>query len=96
MCFISKTLVKLSSKRALEAATYPTLPADQPLDEPHGVSPNRLGNGDEFQYIEPPFAALVLGHERLRPSQAVRQLLLSETCAFARFDHQRAECCLLR
>lgn len=47
---------------------------------------------DQFDDVDPAFAALNARHERLMALEPVRQVVLAQACAFARVDQRLAEC----
>jgi len=46
---------------------------------------------DQFDDVDPTFAALNARHERLMALEPFRQVVLAQTCAFARDDQRLAE-----
>lgn len=51
---------------------------------------------DQFDDVDPAFAAFEARHERLMALEPVRQVVLAQACAFARVDQRLAECHLSR
>ena len=45
----------------------------------YGIGAKRAGNGDEFDDVEAPLAALIFGDERLRLTELLGQRLLPDT-----------------
>ena len=47
---------------------------------------------DQFDDVDPAFAAFEARHERLMALEPVRQVVLAQACAFTRVDQRLAEC----
>ena len=64
---------------------------NQDLQQFIGVRFDGLTNLDKFHDVDTPFAAVVFGDKRLRPTKAFGELVLCQAGGFARPDHQLAE-----
>jgi len=62
-----------------------------PGEEIGGGDAKGRSNIHEFNDIDPPFAILILGNERLRLVQRFSQLSLRQSFGLARFDKQRLQ-----
>ena len=56
------------------------------------VKANGARQNDQFDDVDPAFAALNARHERLMALEPVRQVVLPETRVFTRVDQRLAEC----
>jgi len=57
-----------------------------------GVKADGARQNDQFDDVDPAFAAFEACHERLMALEPVRQVVLAQACAFARVDQRLAEC----
>jgi hypothetical protein len=64
---------------------------DQRPHEPDRIGPYRPRDRYEFDDVDAALAAFILGHERLRLSNAFGEFLLGEPGSLASSDHQLAE-----
>jgi len=70
--------------------------ANQPIEHLRGISAHHPDDFDELDDVEPPFAALVLGDERLRPLQSGGDLGLGQAGRLAGRNEKLTKCDMLR
>src|SRR5262249_45112941 len=58
------------------------------LEQLQRIGPQSPGNGDELDEVDPAFATLILGDERLRSAELLRQGLLPHAGSMSHCDKQ--------
>ncbi len=74
----------IASKEGYAQAT-----SDQLSEEVDWFDTQRFGDCDELKHVEAPLSALVLGHERLRSAEPIRNNLLGQPGLFSGLPQER-------